>query len=324
MSTPGLNLPDVIDTVRKHIRLIIAISVASAIAAAVFHMASDRKYEAKTEFLIRNPLFGDRNNLYNSDNRIFDYFADEDDVNRILLLAESDIVRSQVIRNKRLDYIYKFDGSTRKGQLATERRYNKSLKVTRTEYKDVVLSYTDTDPQLAADVANDIVQVIDKVYSGYYKDTRKLMFESIGDKTREEDSAIAALTDTLVRLRDQYGIYDIISPARNNIMLSSMKEAGTHKGDFGRGVEEIQNIESLKDQLVYDRAKNKTLQNQYMTGSKMDQMHVVTVVTPAKNPLDAKGLGGMLTVLVGGFLGFFFTTMFMSLSDHYLVKLRRK
>ncbi len=318
MATPGFNLPDLIITVRKHRNLILIISFASAVAAAIFYLASPRKYEGRTEFLIRNPLFGDRSNLYNSDQKIFDYFADEDDVNRILLLAESDIVRKQVIQNMRLDYIYKLDGSTRKGQLAMERKYNKSLNVTRTEFKDVVLTYVDIDPERAAAVANEIVRVVDEVYSGFYKDTRKYMYESIGDKTREEDSSIAALTDTLINLRNRYGIYDIISPARNNLMLSSLKENG-HK-DFGRGVEEIQNIESMKDQLVYDRAKNKTLQNQYSTGSKPDQMHVIKVVTPAKNPLDAKGIGGMLTVLVGAFLGFFFTTMIMSLSDHYLVK----
>ncbi len=316
MATPGFNLPDVIDTVRKHLRLIIVISFLSAVSAAVFYMASPRKYEGKTEFLIRNPLFGDRSNLYNTDQKIFDYFADEDDVNRILLLAESDTVRKQVIRNMKLDYIYNLDGSTRKGQLTCERKYNKSLNVVRTEYKDVVLSFVDTDPQRAADVANEIVRVIDEVYAGYYKGTRKLMYQSIADKTREEDSAINALTDTLANLRNKYGIYDIISPARNNIMLSELKHNGNK--DFGRGVEEIQNIESLKDQLVYDRAKNKTLMNQYTTGEKVDQMHVVTVVTPAKNPLDAKGMGGMLTVLVGGFLGLFFSIMFMSIYDHYL------
>ncbi len=318
MTTPGLNLPDVIETIRKHVRLIFAISFLSAVGAAIFYMASPRKYEGRTEFLVRNPLFGDRNNLYNTDIRMFDYFADEDDVNRILLLAESDIVRKQVIRNMKLDYIYNLDGATRKGQLACERKYNKNLSVTRTEYKDVVLTYIDTDPQRAADVANEIVRVINEVYSGYYKDTRKLMSESIADKTHEEDSSIAALTDTLAALRERYGIYDIISPARNNIMLSSLKPNG--QKDFAKGVETIQNIESMKDQLVYDRAKNKTLQNQYMTGSKIDQMNVITVVTPAKNPLDAKGMGGMLTVITAGLLGFFFSTMFMSFSDHYLVR----
>ncbi len=315
MATPGFNLPDIIETVRKHMRLIFVVSFLSAVAAAIFYMAGPRMYEGRTEFLVRNPLYGDRSNLYNADTRIFDYFADEDDVNRILLLAESDIVRSQVIRNMRLDYIYKLDGATRKGQLATERRYNKNLNVTRTEYKDVILSYADTDPELAAGVANEIVRVVGEVYSGYYKDTKRFMYQSIVNKCHEEDSTIASLTDSLSSLRNYYGIYDIISPARNNIMLSSMKENG-HK-DYGRGVEIIQNLESIKDQVVYDRAKNQTLQNQYSTGLKDDEMPLIKVVTPAKNPLNAKGIGGMLTVLIGALLGFFFSTMLMSLSDHY-------
>src|ERR1035437_2528474 len=217
MATPGFNLSDLIKTVRKHVRLIAIISFVAAVAGAIFYLAGPRKYEGRTEFLVRNPLYGDRANLYNTDQKIFDYFADEDDVNRILLLAESDIVRKQVIRNMKLDYAYNADGATRKGQLTVERKYNKNINVVRTEYKDVILSFVDTDPERAAAVANEIVRVVDNVYSGYYKDTRKYMYESIADKTREEDSSILALTDTMVILRERYGIYDIISPARNNI-----------------------------------------------------------------------------------------------------------
>ncbi len=117
----------------------------------------------------------------------------------------------------------------------------------------MLLSIVDTDPERAAAVANEIVRVVDEVYSGYYKDTRKNMYESIGDKTREEDSSITALTDTLVALRNQYGIYDIISPARSNLIISPVKDNGNK--NYGAGVEQIRNIESIKDQLVYDTAR---------------------------------------------------------------------
>ncbi len=67
MATPGFNLPELIDTVRKHNRLILGLSFAAAVAGAIFYLVGPRKYEGRTEFLVRNPLYGDRANLYNSD-----------------------------------------------------------------------------------------------------------------------------------------------------------------------------------------------------------------------------------------------------------------
>ena len=318
MSTPGLNLPDVIESIRKHKGLILTITMASAIAGAIFYLAGPKKYEAKTEFILRNPLYGDRNNLYNNDTKFIDYFANEDDIDRLILMSEAEIVQGRVIRNLRLAEAYKIDVSNRKGEQQLERKFSKSYNILRTEYKDLVLSYVDTDPDRAAVVANMCVKVLDSTFGDYYKDMRAGMYLSILEKVHEEDSSINVLTDTLTVLREEYHIYDIISPARYNLMLGTMKE-NSHK-NFGRGVELIQNIESLKDQLVADRARQMTLVNQYKTGNRQDQMPMLKVVSVAKNPVSPKGIGGMYTVLACALLGFFFSTWLMVFADSSLFR----
>lgn len=318
MSTPGLNLPDVINSIRKHKGLILTITIASAIGGAIFYLAGPKKYEAKTEFVLRNPLYGDRNNLYNNDTKFIDYFANEDDIDRLILMSEAEIVQSRVIRNMHLAEAYTLDVSNRKGEQQLERRFSKNYNILRTEYKDLVISYVDTDPERAAKVANECVKVLDSTFGDYYKDMRKGMYQSIMEKISEEDSTINALTDTLTVLRDQYHIYDIISPARYNLMLGTIKETG--QKNLGRGVELIQNVESLKDQIVADRAKQTTLVNQYKTGNRQDQMPMLKVVTYAKNPVSPKGIGGMYTVLAAALLGFFFSTWLMLFADSSFVK----
>ncbi len=318
MSNNGLHLGDVIDSIRRHKTLIVIITLVASVSGAAFYLAGPKKFEGKTEFILRNPLYGDRNNLYNYDTKFIDYFANEDDIDRLILMSEADIVQSKVIRNLDLAHAYGIDVSNRKGEEQLARKFSKSYNITRTEYKDLVLSYTDIDPERAAKVANECVAVLDSVFSDYYKEMRRGMYYSIVDKVHEEDSSINALTDTLTRLRELYGIVDIISPSRNNLMLSSMKESG--KPNYGHGVELIQNIESLKDQLVADRAKQTTLVNQYKTGIRIDQMPMIKVVTMAKVPVSPKGIGGMYTVLACAFLGFFFSTMLMAFTDRYFGK----
>ena len=319
MATSGFNLPDVVQSVRRHKGVIIAITVISAIAGALFYLAGPKRYEAKTEFILRNPLYGDRNNLYNYDTKFIDYFSNEDDIDRLILMSEAEIVQSKVIKNMHLAEAYGIDASTRKGEQQLERKFSKNFNITRTEYKDLVLSYIDVDPDRAANVANECVKVLETTFSDYYKDMRIGMYESIVDKIRDEDSSINMLTDSLSLLREQYGIYDIISPSRNNLMLSSLKENG--KKNFGRGVELIQNIESLKDELVAYRAKQTTIVNQYKTGISSDKMPMIKVVTFAKNPVSPKGIGGMYTMLASAFLGFFFSTVLLLLIDN---SVRRK
>lgn len=321
MSSSGLRLTDVVDSVRKHKSLIAVITVVSAIAGALFYLAGPKKYEAKTEFVVRNPLYGDRNNLYNYETKFIDYFANEDDVDRVMLMAGSDLVQSQVIKNMHLAEAYFLDPSTRKGEQQLERRFAKNFNITRTEYKDLVLSYIDTDPDRAAKVANECIKVLESTYSGFYRDMRVGMYESINAKIRDEDSVIQYLTDTLIRLRTMYGIYDIISPSRYNLMLGAMKGTGSKSAE---GIEMVQNYESLKDQLVSDRAKQTTLVNQFKTGNNDNQLPMLKVVTVAKDPVSPKGIGGMYTVLACMILGFFFSTMLMSFVDYYLINSTKK
>jgi uncharacterized protein involved in exopolysaccharide biosynthesis len=318
MTDSGLKLTDVVESILKHKKLVVAITVISAVAGAIFHLVAPKKYEAKTEFIIRNPLYGDRNSLYNYDTKFIDYFGNEDDADRVMIMAGSDLVQKTVIKNMGLAEAYNLNPQEPKAMEQLDRRFNKNFNIMRTEYKDVVLSYIDTDPKRAADVANECVRVLESTYSGYYRDMRVSMYGSIVEKMKEEDSSIDALTDTLSNLREQYGIYDIISPSRYNLMLGAMKDNG-HK-NYGRAVELIQNFESLKDELVSNRAKQSTLVNQFTTGNKVEELPLIKVVTPAKVPISPKGLGGLYTMIACALLGLFFCSMTVAFADHYMPK----
>ncbi len=310
MNSPGSNQSAIAYNIIKRRKLIAIVTVVAAVAGAIFYLTGLKKYEATSEFILRNPLYSDRGNLYGGE-RAMDYFAGEDDIDKIILLSGSSLVQDQVIHNMHLATAYKVDSTTRKGQLSLEKKFNSNLRLTRTEFKGLLLGYTDTDPDRAANVANETVRILEKEFGGFYKDMRQNMYQSIMDKIHDEDSSINALTDTLARLRDLYGIYDIISPGRNNVILSTVKTTG--HPNFASGVERLQNIESLKDELVASRAKQSTLANQYETGNAKDQLPMLKVVTEAKNPVRAKGPGGILTVIICGFLGMFFSIVYILL-----------
>src|SRR4051812_39672096 len=108
MAAPSFDLIDVIRTIQKRRILIILVTVLAVIVGAVFHTVKKKKYQGEARFLVNNPLYGDRNNLFRTyETRYVDYFGGDDDLDKITALANSDTVRDRIIRNCDFDKIYK-------------------------------------------------------------------------------------------------------------------------------------------------------------------------------------------------------------------------
>lgn len=314
MTNDRFDLVDVFHIIRRRIRFIIIVTFLAAIVGAVFYMTKTKRFEAKNEFLVANPLYGDRNNIFRmSEPRFVDYMAGDDDLDKCYVIANSDTLADIVISELHLAEAYGYDLNDPKKVAALKGYFKKNLDVKHTEYKDLILSYTDTDPKRAADVANMAVKKTEEIYRGYYNRMRADVCQSMQVKIGQMDTAIDSLTDTLAALRNQYNIYDIISPARANLMVSDVK-AGNGSG---MGIEKIQNIEAIKDQLVADRAKYNSLLNEFSFGNKANELSLIQVISKADAPVAPKGPRGVMTVVACALLGFFFSICIVLLINFY-------
>jgi uncharacterized protein involved in exopolysaccharide biosynthesis len=157
------------------------------------------------------------------------------------------------------------------------------------------------------------VKVLEQTYRSYYTTVKNGIYTSINDQKVKLDSSINALTDTLAALRDQHGIYAILSPSRKGVISGEVKGGG--KG-FGRAMEEIQNIESIKDQLVTDRAQYISLLHEF-DATRNNAMDYLKVITRAVPPTRPSGLGMTLTLVGAGLLSFFFSTLWVLIMAYY-------
>ncbi|XZF13677.1 Wzz/FepE/Etk N-terminal domain-containing protein [Chitinophagaceae bacterium MMS25-I14] len=317
--TPRFDLVDIAKNLLQRKMFIVVVSVLGAALGAVFYLIQAKKFKAQSEIIVSNPKFADRANLFRNTDIGIDYFADEDDVDRVIAIAQSTSVRDKIIDSMRLAYVYQMDLNNPKRVEMLHDIFKKAYDVKRTEYKNMEISYTDTDPQRAADVTNAAVSIIEKTYRGYYSKIKAGIYRSIEEKVRESDSTINALTDTLATLRDRYQIYDIISPGRANMVSGIVKNNG--KADFGKGVEIIQNIEAIKDAAVLDRAKYYTLLSEFSAGTSGNDIQFVQVISKATPPVKHAGLGGILTVVACGIAAFFLSIVIVLLGA-YLKELK--
>lgn len=314
MTNISFDLVDIIRTVQKQKRFIILITIAGMALAAVFLVIKKKKYKAEARFFVNNPLYGDRSTLFRAtDTRYVDYFGGDDDVDKIMALANSDTVRGRIIRNCQFQEVYKKDINDPKDYAALMTIFSKYFNIKRTEFKDVEVSYVAYDAQTAANVANMTVQVLEETYREYYTHIKNDIYKSINDQVVKLDSSIEALTDTLASMRDKYGIYSILSPTRKTMLNGAVASGG--KG-LGRAIEEIQNIESIKDQLVSDRAHYVSALNEFhaTTNSAMNFLKVITRALP---PVTPAGLGPMLTLVAAGMLSLFFSTLYVLLMAYF-------
>ncbi len=315
MGVPSFDLIDIIKTIQKKKFIIITITVIAAILGMIFFYAKKKKYKAEAHFLVNNPLYGDRTTLFRSfETRYVDYFGGDDDLDKVTALAGSDTVKDRIIRNCQFQVIYPgYDINELRGHAGLMSIFNKNFNVKRSEYKEIEVSYIAYDPIVAANVANMSVKVLEETYRHYYTAMKGNIYTSISDKTHQLDSTIELLTDSLANLRDKYNIYSIISPGRQNTINGEIKGGG--KG-FGKAIEQIQNIESIKDQLVTDRAHYISTLNEFSAAAN-NAMEYLKVITRALPPTAPFGPSVVLTTTVGAGLGFFFSVLFVLLLAYY-------
>lgn len=315
MAAPSFDLIDVIRTIQRKRRFIIIITVLCVALGALFLAVKKKKYKAEARFFVNNPLYGDRNTLFRSnETRYVDYFGGDDDLDKITALGNADTVRDRIIRNCDFDKIYRMgDISDPKAHAAYMSVFSKNFNLKRTEYKDIIVSYIAYDPKTAAGVANMSVKVLEETFRHYYTSMKGGISASIHKKVNELDSAINVLTDTLANLRDQYGIYSIVSPNRQNVTTGDIKGGG--KG-FGKGMEQVQNVESVKDQLVTDRAHYISLLNEFSTAAS-DSIDYLKMITRAVPPTSTTGPSVTLTLAVAFCLGLFFSVIYVLMMAYF-------
>lgn len=298
---------------RRRLRFILALGLLSLVLGLITYFVMPKVYKADTVFVLKNPLYSDRNNLYNNETKFINYFAGDDDIDRLITITESDEVQTRIINDMGLAKVYRLDTSNPRQALKLRARFAGNFKIYRSEKNDVVLLFYDKDPKRAARVANHSVGVLEAAFRNFYQSIRLNMYGSILAKIREQDSTLNLYTDSLIGLRKKYGINDIISPSRHNIMLSSLGSRNTP--DFAEGIEIIQNVESVKDEIVSARSRNITLADQYATGNKTGDMSLVTVVRRATEPDKPSGVG-LFTVVAGCVLaGLFFAILYVLIAD---------
>lgn len=98
----------------------------------------------------------------NSRNSVVE-FGDEADAERLLQVLISPEIRDSLTKKYHLYEHYEIDSNQNHAKFEFQKAYEGNIKFDRTRYNSINIDVYDTDPKMAAEIANDIVRLVDTV-----------------------------------------------------------------------------------------------------------------------------------------------------------------
>lgn len=220
MSTNS-NLLDLIKTLLKWRKLIIIVTGLAAVISVVVALLLPNYYKSTTIFYPQNLSAFDRGYLFGNESkeRVQSLFGDKQDVNRVLSIANSAELIGEIIREFNLADHYGIDTSSSQWRFKVQREFNDNFKVIKSDLDNIELSIWDTDPQLAADIANYFVYRINQLYSGLLQERNEKNENTVTRQLASLEIELKQVTDSLEAMQDTSSVdYRVLRSMQANLL----------------------------------------------------------------------------------------------------------
>jgi len=174
---------------------------------------------------------------------ILEYGVDEQ-TEQMLQILNSNRIRDKVISKFKLADHYGIHPGERYYQTRLYTQFNSNITFKRTEFMAVEISVLDKDPQMAADMADEIAVLLDSVKNDMQKERAMKGFKIVEAEYLSQQQQIAVMEDSLTRLR-KLGVQDYESQVE---MMNRQLAMEIAKGNT-RGIHALE--EKLKVLATY-------------------------------------------------------------------------
>jgi capsular polysaccharide biosynthesis protein len=259
---------------------IMAFAGISAVGAAIVTLMIPNYYESMTIFYPTNPALTDRQMLFTEKmDQYFDYFGSKNDVNRMLAIASSADVTDFLINHYNLAQHYKIDTTDKLWRWKTRKKLMNNYTAIKNELSAVEITIVDEDRELAAEMANKIVEMIDKLNKSIILKNKQNILAIYKNKLDEKEEETRMFADSLSRMRVRYKIEELESPDGGIISI---------KGNDANAVEHFKILLRKQYNAIKDLNNVTTVYEQYAATLK-DEVSSVFIVEKAHPSEKKKG-----------------------------------
>lgn len=134
-------------------------------------------------------------------------FGEDEQTEQMLQVLNSNKIRDRIISKYHLLEHYNIKKSSKYKMTELYDQYEDNFKFRRTEYMAVKITVYDEDPQLAADMANDVGELVDSTINMMQKEVAKKAFKIVEKEYLSLKKEVEAKEDSLTKLRE-LGVHD--------------------------------------------------------------------------------------------------------------------
>jgi capsular polysaccharide biosynthesis protein len=123
--------------------------------------------------------------------------GEDEQSEQMLQMLNSNLIRDRIIEKYDLMNHYKISSDSKYKYTRLHREYENNVKFRRTEYMAVKITVFDTDPQMAADMANDIAALLDSTRNIMQKERAVKAFQIVDAEYRSLENEVNDIVESL-------------------------------------------------------------------------------------------------------------------------------
>jgi len=220
------NLVSVVGTLyrwRKEIMWTVFFAVVGT-AVLVFGFMDDY-YKSTTVFYAASPDVFKPEQLFGLSQKDMEFYGTDDDVDRILTIAESGELKEYLIKRFDLYRHYKIDTANPKAPFKVMELLDKLYDVVKTRHNAIELSVEDKDKALAAEIANAARDKVDEISQRLIRQSQANNLAILESDFAAKQLELRRINDTLTQLRERYGVYDLEKQAETMTSVKAQAQA---------------------------------------------------------------------------------------------------
>jgi len=145
-------------------------------------------------------------------------FGEEEETERLLQVLYSDEIRERLVEKYNLFEHYQIDPDSRYKYTTLYGKMKENISFRKTEYMSIRIDVLDTDPGIAADIANEIASLLDSTMNRMQKRRAHEAYEIVEQEYFSLKNEIGALEDSLKTL-GQLGVFNVEAQSQGLVEL---------------------------------------------------------------------------------------------------------
>lgn len=182
-------------------RLIIIICFIAAVGSVFAALTIREKFRSTAVIF---PAKSNSVTLFESDNpknNLFN-FGEEEEAEQLVQILQSSFIRDKIVDKYDLLRRYEIDTTSNEWQYYLHGEFEENVTYSRTKFGSIEVTVMDWNPDTAALMANDIIELLDTVKNNMIKQRVATAYRVIESEYRETEQNISSFVDTLTALGD--------------------------------------------------------------------------------------------------------------------------